>query len=96
VVCTRPKQFNGIGKSVADADADLTQYLSFFRLVDDNSGILSNWRQLVTSIPVLGKKAHDARLVAAMMVHRVADILTFNTADFARFPSVAPLHPSAA
>jgi predicted nucleic acid-binding protein len=34
---------------------------------------------------VLGTKVHDARLVAAMNVHGIERILTFNTGDFARY-----------
>jgi predicted nucleic acid-binding protein len=34
---------------------------------------------------VSGVQAYDARLVAAMIVHHVMHILTFNTADFARY-----------
>ncbi len=33
---------------------------------------------------VSGTKVHDAKLVAAMHVHGIGKILTFNTADFAR------------
>jgi hypothetical protein len=32
-----------------------------------------------------GGKEHDTKLVAAMNVHRVRRLLTFNTADFARY-----------
>ena len=34
---------------------------------------------------VLGKKAHDARLVAAMRSHAIDHLLTFNDQDFRRF-----------
>jgi len=36
---------------------------------------------------------HDARLVAAMNVHGVRRILTFNTDDFKRY-QIEALHPS--
>jgi hypothetical protein len=42
---------------------------------------------------VCGKKAHDTRLVAAMLVHGVKHILTFNVGDFARYPNVVVLDP---
>jgi predicted nucleic acid-binding protein len=42
---------------------------------------------------VLGVKVHDTRLVAAMKVHGVGKILTFNIRDFARF-DVEAVHPS--
>jgi hypothetical protein len=34
---------------------------------------------------VSGVQVHDARLVAAMKIHRVSHILTFNTDDFVRY-----------
>lgn len=34
---------------------------------------------------VLGVQVHDARLAAAMYVHRVNHILTLNVSDFSRF-----------
>ncbi len=42
---------------------------------------------------VQGVKVHDARLVAAMNVHNVRRILTFDTGDFARY-GVEVLQPS--
>ncbi len=37
--------------------------------------------------------AHDARLVAAMLVHKISQILTFNTQDFQRYPGIVVLSP---
>jgi predicted nucleic acid-binding protein len=41
---------------------------------------------LVTTYGVVGNRLYDARLVAAMTVHGVGRILTFNHADFSRYP----------
>jgi predicted nucleic acid-binding protein len=43
---------------------------------------------------VIGSRVYDARLVAAMRVHGVGRILTFDAADFARY-GIDVLHPSA-
>lgn len=43
------------------------------------------WRRLVVQHNVPGVKVHDARLVAAMNVHNVPRILTFNAGDFLRY-----------
>jgi predicted nucleic acid-binding protein len=42
---------------------------------------------------VSGVQVHDARLVAAMRVHGVKRILTFNERDFARYADVEAVHP---
>ena len=44
---------------------------------------------------VSGKKAHDTRLVASMIVHGLDTVLTFNVADFKRYTMIAALHPAA-
>jgi hypothetical protein len=44
---------------------------------------------------VIGSQVYDARLVAAMTVHGVGRILTFNVADFSRYP-IEILDPAAA
>lgn len=49
----------------------------------------------MTAGPVLGKRAHDARIVALMMSHGVSHILTLNDRDFAGMPGVVAVHPSA-
>jgi hypothetical protein len=36
---------------------------------------------------------HDARLIAAMMVHGAKRILTFNYKDFVRFRDIEAVHP---
>ena len=38
--------------------------------------------------------AHDARLVAAMSVHGINHLLTFNIADFKRYPAITVLSPN--
>ena len=64
-------------------------------LLDDIPAILPMWESLVTTHAVLGKNAHDARLVAAMLVHGVTHLLTFNDQDFRRFTAVTVLTPAA-
>jgi predicted nucleic acid-binding protein len=42
---------------------------------------------------VSGVQVHDARLVAAMRIHGIRHILTFNTKDFSRYSEIEALHP---
>jgi hypothetical protein len=50
-------------------------------------------RRLLVNYGVSGVQVHDAHLVAAMLVHGVKTILTFNTKDFARFAGIEAVHP---
>jgi predicted nucleic acid-binding protein len=44
-------------------------------------------------LPLAGVHVHDARLVAAMNVHAITSILTFDVDDFKRYPGIRVLHP---
>lgn len=94
VVATRPVAVNGLGLSAAEAEAEVQRFSSSFTVFDDDPGVYPVWLRLVTTTPVLGKKAHDARLVAAMRVHGIDHILTFNDADFRRFAGITVLTPA--
>jgi predicted nucleic acid-binding protein len=48
------------------------------RLLPDNLAVHQEWRKLLVMSNVSGVQVHDARLVAAMRVHGVGTILTFN------------------
>jgi len=60
----------------------------------DSDNVYAEWRRLVVAHGVSGKKTHDTRLVAAMSVHGVAHILTFNTDDFTRYAGIIVLDPN--
>ncbi len=55
--------------------------------------LLDEWERVVTKYRVLGKNTHDARLVAAMKVHGIENLLTFNVQDFKRYPDISVLDP---
>jgi hypothetical protein len=57
--------------------------------------VYPEWLRLVGSLNVVGKNAHDARLVAAMTAQGINHLLTFNTSDFARYSGIAVLDPAA-
>jgi predicted nucleic acid-binding protein len=93
-VATRPVAQNGLGITAADAAADLAAICQRFHLFRDERAILDRWQNLVLQHQVLGKHGHDARLVAAMERHGIAQILTFNTSDFRQFTGISVLDPA--
>jgi predicted nucleic acid-binding protein len=93
VVATRPLEVNGLGLSVEFAAQQISQMKQLFTLQADTSEMLTIWEQLVIKYQVKGKQAHDARLVAAMIVHQVTHFLTFNIADFQRFAEITAIAP---
>jgi predicted nucleic acid-binding protein len=94
VLSTRPVAQNGRGKTSDEVAAEFVFFKAHFTLLDDNRLIFAEWEKLVTAHKVIGKPAHDARLVAAMQVHGVTHILSFNDADFRRFTGVTAIPPA--
>jgi predicted nucleic acid-binding protein len=92
VVATRPLTENGLGFSPELAIQELNSLKRLFDLLPE-APLQNEWELLGTTHSVSGKNAHDARLVAAMIVHEVAGILTFNTQGFVRYPSISVLDP---
>ena len=85
VVATRPVANNGLGLSLEEVKRKVRGAEFFFRLTLDNQAIYGEWLRLVDTYSVLGLNGHDARLVAAMKVHGLSHIITFNTRDFERY-----------
>lgn len=67
---------------------------SLFVVLTETKEIYDVWEALVIKHRVSGKTSHDARIVAAMRVHRLTSILTFNTSDFTRYPDIEVVHPA--
>ena len=88
VVATRPEADNGLGMSVATVTSELTRLRNFFTVLADTPAVLTEWEALVTNYGVMGKNAHDARLVAAMKTHGISHLLTFNISDFQRYQGI--------
>jgi predicted nucleic acid-binding protein len=94
VVATRPVAQNGLGLSTTEAAAELMRLKSMFPLLPDTPVIHPVWESLVIQYRVSGKPAHDARLVAAMQVHGLTTILTFDRTGFSRYAGIEVLHPA--
>ena len=93
--CTRPVDRNGYGLTPYETDRRAKFFEQKLRLLSDSLAVHEEWRRLIVAHDVSGVQVHDARLAAAMRVHGVARILTFNDRDFVRFPSIEAVHPRA-
>ena len=94
-VYTRPLERNGLGRTAAEAEAEVKRLKALFPLLLDPSAIYQEWERLVIAYAVTGVNVHDARIVAAMLVHGLTHILTFNTSDFARYAEITAVQPTA-
>jgi predicted nucleic acid-binding protein len=93
-VATRPTESNGMALPRQIVLAELAAIEELLTLLPDSPGIYPEWKRIVTDYNVMGVKVFDARLVAVMNVYGVRSILTYNTADFARYTGLTILHPS--
>ncbi len=94
VVATRPRGENGLGMTTGEAAAEVLRVRNLFYFLNDTPAIYAAWEALVVRHGVSGKPAHDARLVAAMQVHGLTSVLTFDRTGFSRFPGVDVMDPS--
>ena len=85
---------NGLGLTAAAVAAEIGTIERLFQLAADDPAIYPIWKGLVVTHRVPGIQVYDARLVAAMLVHGLDRILTFNVADFSRY-GVTVVHPAA-
>lgn len=93
-VATLPADANGLGWPIAAAQVEVERVRALFPLLDDTPAILPHWLRLVTPHAVIGRRVHDARLVAVMLAHTNGHLLTFNGDDFRRFPEIVVVDPA--
>lgn len=93
-VCTRPATARGgLGLSVEATDMRVRLLERHFRVLPDTPAIYPMWRRLVLAQNVSGVQVHDARIIAAMLVHGVTHLLTFNVRDFNRYQTITAVAP---
>lgn len=94
-VYTRPLERNGLGRTPEEARLEIQQLRSLFTLLPDTAAIYPEWENIVSRYGVRGVNVHDARLVAAMMIHELTHIVTFNARDFMRYAEIVVVEPAA-
>jgi hypothetical protein len=75
-------EVNGYGWSANMAGTKVADLMQQFPLLPETPAVFVEWLRLVSRHGILGKQAHDARLVAMLTIHTVPHLLTFNVGDF--------------
>jgi predicted nucleic acid-binding protein len=78
---------------VEAARLELNRIKGMFVFMPVTPDVYDRWEELVFHYEVMGKPAHDARLVAAMRAHRISTILTFDRSGFLRYEEIRVIHP---
>ncbi len=92
-VATRPTNVNGLGMKTGEAETELDKFQKLFKVLPENEKIFQEWKTLVAKYNVKGKPTHDTRIVAAMIVNGIDNILTLNPGDFKRFTEINTISP---
>src|SRR5689334_3266458 len=70
-VATRGRDVNGIGMEVDRARQWVAMCGRMFRLLPDPADLTTRWADIVARFAIKGFRAHDARYVAFMELHRI-------------------------
>jgi predicted nucleic acid-binding protein len=81
---TRPRQYTG-AIPLASLIADVQAFEQSYHVAEDNAAVTARLLNLIEAVPCIGKQIHDANIVATMQEYGIQNLLTDNTADFARF-----------
>jgi predicted nucleic acid-binding protein len=79
-VATRPTAAKGLGLTVKECQTQFARIKRLFLLLPDPPALFGEWEALVGAHSCHGRVSFDARLVAAMRVHDLTGLLTFNGA----------------
>jgi predicted nucleic acid-binding protein len=69
---TRPTAVNGLGLSSSEAEAKANGFEARLLLLPETPAIHQTWKSIVSTLGILGKQVHDARLVAVCHVNAVS------------------------
>lgn len=93
VVATRPTDVNGLGWSITYTRNVIEQLMQRFPIAEELPQLFPTWLEIVSTHQILGKRTHDARIVALMKTASIDHILTLNPSDFSNIPDITVVHP---
>jgi predicted nucleic acid-binding protein len=84
-VATRPADRSGLGLKLSDALGNVHAIRERTTLLAEDAKVGERLLGLLADVEAGGKQVQDANVVATMLVHGIAVIVTMNLDDFARF-----------
>ena len=89
VVATRPVDVNGLGLSTGLALQNIDVFARPpFVFCDETEAVSQRLRELVQANELVGKRIHDANIVATMIEEGIRRLITTNVADFSSFDAI--------
>ena len=90
-VCTRSQ--GGLALSPDQAIGEIASIKNNCRVFPEHPEIFTQWENLVGKYKPKNRHVFDVRLVAAMLVHQIPQLLSFNDQDFVKFTEIHVLNP---
>jgi predicted nucleic acid-binding protein len=85
-VATRPIASNGLGWDSERTKQEIEELQERFSVLPESDLILGKWLELDANFRIQGKRCHDARLAAVILINKLDHLLTFNDTDFTSLP----------
>ena len=92
-VASRPADVNGLGWTTDKIQSEISQLQNLFPLLQDTPDAFTRWLKLVSDHDIKGKRVHDARITAVMLVYKIPNLLTYNIKDFKSFLQIYAMRP---
>lgn len=93
VVATRPLEVNGLGKTFTQSLNDLRRFRQIFTFLPEPQNIDQLWETLVNKYGIIGRQAHDTRLVAFAQSYGIPNLLTLNARHFGVYAEITVVTP---
>lgn len=88
-VATRPGEVNGLGLSAEDALSNIDVFARPpFQFCDESEIVSQHLQKLVRDHGLVGKRIHDANIVATMLGSGIHHLVTLNQTDFGSFEQI--------
>jgi predicted nucleic acid-binding protein len=71
---------------------NMAAFRAAFNVLEGTKPVSEKLGELVQQFAVKGRQVHDANIAATMLTHGLKDLLTHNSADFARFSPLLTVH----
>ena len=84
----------GLRLTPAQAKIEMDRLREIFNFLPDSAELFTEWTRII-DVWRLKNRAPRARMIAAMQVRGISNLLTFNTTYFVGYSNIVVLHPVA-
>ena len=94
VVATRPIEVNGLGLTSDEALENTQRFATRMNFLEETHRVVQNLRELTATHRLIGRRIHDANIVATMMAAGISNCITADETDYGCFAQIKAVSPS--